>query len=759
VNHPHADWILHVRGASRFVADLPAPEGTVHLAIVPSPVAHGRIVHLDASKARDLPGVLDVFVAADIPGENQIGPMVPDEPLLAEGTVAFAGQPVACVAAESAAAAREAARCIRVECEALPAIFDPREAYAHGSFLGPPRTLVRGDVESAWSQCATVVSGTAETGAQEHVYLETQSALALPAEWGVRLLAATQGPTAVQRAVARILGIPMHRVEVETPRIGGGFGGKEDQATAWAALAALAAWRLGRPARLVLDRGEDMRMTGKRHPYLADFRIGLASDGRLVAYDVLFLQNGGAAADLSPAILERTLLHATGPYRIPHVRIRAASCRTNLPPNTAFRGFGAPQAAFAMEAALRKAAEASGLDAHVLQERNLLDEGDLFPYGMPAEGPTARRCWEALHTRCDVAGRRAAIAARNEADPRRKKGCAVMPICFGIAFTNTMLNQASALVHVYTDGSVGVSTAAVEMGQGVNMKLRGIAARALGVGLRRVKIEAANTTRVANTSPTAASSAADLNGNAVRIACEDLARRMRAFAARELGVDPAGLAWQDERFHLAGAPTAWDWETIAARMHAARCGLSALAHFATPALRFDRSTGEGRPFFYHTWGAAFVEATLDTRLGTYTVDAVRMVHDVGRSLDPRIDLGQAEGALAQGIGWVTSEEIVFDESGRLRTDGMTTYKVPDLFAAPAEVEVVFLDSENPRGLYGSKAIGEPPFLYGIGAYFALLEAIRAHRPDLRAEYRAPMTPERALRLLTLPAEAEASRAP
>jgi xanthine dehydrogenase large subunit len=745
------DAILHVRGESRFVDDEPLPANALYAVVVVSPEAHGRLLGIETAAAETAAGVCAVVTSRDVPGTNQIGNIVPDEPLLADGAVHFAGQPIALVVAVTEAAARHAARLVKVRIEPLPAILNPREAYARGELIVPQRTFALGDVDQAWSECDVVVSGRADSGAQEHVYLETQAAVARPVEGGgLHVLSATQSPTGVQRVIARVLGLPMHRVEVEVRRLGGGFGGKEDQATAWAALAALAAWKIQRPVRLVLRRHEDMRWTGKRHPYSSDFKIGLKRDGRIVAYEVFFHQNAGAAADLSPAVLERTLFHATNSYFIPNVRATAASCRTNLPPNTAFRGFGGPQGMFVMESAICAAAKALGVEPAAIQGNNLLRAGDELPYGMKLGTPTLRRCWAEAEERFDLPAMRRRVAGFNAAHRLEKKGLALMPVCFGIAFTNTFMNQAGALVHVYSDGSVAVSTAAVEMGQGTNMKLRQVAASTLGVGLDRIRMESTSTARVANTSPTAASAAPDLNGNATRLACLSILTRLKDVAAKTLNVGSSGnIEVREERVWLAGKPAELDWLKLVTAAHLGRINLSAQAHYATPGLHFDKATGKGEPFAYHAVGVAIVEATVDCLRGTAGVDIVRVVHDAGRSLNALVDRGQVEGGVMQGIGWMTMEEVLYDGRGQLRSDTLTTYKVPDFHSAPREMAVHFLEEpEGPAGILGAKTVGEPPFMYGIGAYFAVLEAMRAFEPGLKPFFNAPLTSEKILMRLT-----------
>jgi xanthine dehydrogenase large subunit len=746
----HSDLDLHSRGQARFVDDLSEPEGMLHAVVLGSPVAHGRILRLETESARQSPGVRAVLTAADIPGTNQIGTLAADEPLLAEKTVDFAGQPVVLVLAESERQARVALARLELEIEELPAMLDPRQAKQQGQLIVPPRTFCLGDVETAWEKCDHVIEGTVASGGQEHLYLETQGSLALPGERGaVKVISSTQSPTGVQRVIARILGLDMHQVEVEVTRLGGAFGGKEDQATAWAALAALGAASCSAPVKLVLHRHEDMVYTGKRHPYTSDFRIGLDAGGKILAYEVEFYQNAGAAADLSPAILERTLFHCTASYYVPNVRATAYCCRTNILPNTAFRGFGGPQGMFVIEAALIKAAGVLGVTPVELQEKNLLKEGDTFPYGMKARRCSAPLCWQEAKSRYDYEQVRHRVETFNNTHELQKKGLALMPVCFGISFTNTMLNQGGALVHVYTDGSVSVSTGAVEMGQGVKYKILEIAARVFSIDRPRVKVESTSTLRVANTSPTAASTGTDLNGKAVEIACRAILGRLKEAAAQELGVpDPAKVEIRDEQLFWDGKKTELDWAGLIPRVYARRINLSAQAHYATPGIYFDKTREKGEPFSYHAYGTALCEVTVDCLRGIYQVDAVKVVHDLGPSLAPQVDLGQAEGGIVQGIGWLTLEEVLYTDEGKLLTNTLSTYKVPDIYHTPKEMEVYFLEGrENPLGVYNSKAIGEPPLMYGIGVFFALLAAIQAFRPKLDIAVVAPLTPERVLMTL------------
>lgn len=741
------DSIKHVRGESQFVDDFIPFEKILYGYVFYSPVAHGLIKSLDLTEANSFSGVKYIFTYKDIPGQNQVGGIIQDEELFAEDKVEFIGQPIALIVAEDFLIAKKAAKKIKLEVEELEPIFDPREAYEKGSLIMPPRIFSLGNIEEAWQKCEYIVEGNVESGAQEHLYLETQGAIAFPIEnESIKILSSTQNPTHVQRIAARVLGTSMNKIEVDVLRLGGGFGGKEDQATHWAVMAALAAKKLKSPVKIILPRQEDMRLTGKRHPYSSDFKIGLDKNGKILAYEVTFYQNAGAAADLSPAILERTLFHTTNTYYIPNVKATAISCKTNLPPNTAFRGFGGPQAMFVMESALFKASQVTGIDYHELQKINLLKEGDEFPYGQRAKNCRAKICYETLEKKYDVEKIKFQINDFNQKSKFVKKAYSIMPICFGISFTSTFLNQASALVHIYTDGSVGISTAAVEMGQGVNAKLLEIAAKMFSISRSRIKIETTNTTRAANTSPTAASKAADLNGFALMEACEIILKRLKKFASQILSVDNENkIEIKNEWVYVNGEKSELSWNELIQKAYLNRISLSAQAHHATPDVYFDREKSKGEPFAYHVYGTALIEVTVDCLRGTYKIDSVKVIHDLGESLHPLVDLGQVEGGIVQGLGWMTLEEVIYNEKGKLITDALSTYKVPDIYFAPENIEVYFLeDSPNPFGPFKSKAVGEPPFMYGIGSYFAILKAMISFNPELEIKFNAPMTNERVL---------------
>ncbi|MCI5150916.1 MAG: xanthine dehydrogenase, partial [Candidatus Electrothrix sp. MAN1_4] len=468
---------------------------------------------------------------------------------------------------------------------------------------------------------------------------------------GLKIISSTQSPTDVQRIVARILDWSMHQVEVDVVRLGGGFGGKQEQATAWAAMASLAACKLKKPVKIILRRDEDIRITGKRHPYSSDFTIGLTQDGKIMGYEVTFYQNVGAKADLSTIILDKTLFYSTGSYYIPNVTATGMSCRTHLPPNTAMRGFGAPQGNFVIECAIFKAAQKMGVDPFIIQKKNLLSYGDTLIYGMKVKSNQAGTCWECAEKKYDIEKVRCDIKEFNSLNTNKKKGLALMPICFGVSFETTFMNQASALVHIYTDGSVSVSTAAVEMGQGITAKMRQVAARIFSLPLEKIKIESTNTARIANSSPTAASCSADLNGKATQSACLSILDRLKKFSARQLEAATSDhIEIKNEVVMLQGEPTVWKWDELITEAYLHRINLSEHAYYATPDIYFDKKTKKGKPFSYHVFGTAAVEVTLDCLRGTYCIDSVKVAHDFAKSLNPLIDLGQVEGGIVQGLG-------------------------------------------------------------------------------------------------------------
>ena len=736
----------HVTGRSIYIDDIPEQAGTLYGAVVLAPVAHGIIKSIDFTAAQNMHGVVKILTPADIPGENQIGSIIQDEQLFAEDEIHFMNQPVALVLAIDEETAWLAAEKVNFEIDEKKAVTSAREAAANQSFLVPPRTFKQGNIDGSWNECNYVIEGSATSGGQEHLYLETQGSYAVPGENGnIKIYSSTQGPTAIQKITARVLGYPMHKIEVDVNRLGGGFGGKEDQATPWAVMAALGAYVTGKAVKLILPRHIDLMITGKRHPYEYDFKIGLTKELKIVAFQADYFQNGGAATDLSPAIMERTLFHITNAYYIPNVSGTVYSCRTNLPPNTAFRGFGAPQAMFLIETAIAKAAEKIGVNAIDIQRKNLIRAGETFPYGQAPDQDNALAVWKQFDKSFNIADLVNEVEDFNKVNLIRKKGFSLTPVCFGISFTNTTMNQARALVHIYQDGSIGVSTGAVEMGQGVNTKMMQVAATILSVDVSRVKIETTNTTRVANTSPTAASSGADLNGKAVEIACNKLKERLVVVAAELLETDVSKIEIKDEQILNKGKVSGLSWEELVMEAHLARVGLTENGHYATPEIHFDKTKEKGHPFAYYVFGMAGTVVTVDTIRGTYEIEKVDIVHDFGKSMNRIIDHGQIEGAVVQGIGWVTMEEIAFNEKGRLLSNSLSTYKVPDIYSAPKEINIEDLKTEgNENAILKSKAVGEPPFNYGIGAFLAIQNAMKAFRKDYHLNMNAPITHEKVL---------------
>jgi xanthine dehydrogenase large subunit len=742
------DSIRHVKGESLFIDDLSIPSSALFCAVYASPIAHGKIISINLDEVKTSEGVVAVFTHSDIPGENQIGGIIQDEKLLASDHVHFIGEPIALIVAKTQSFARLAVKKVKAEYEKLDVITEPKDAFLKGSLITKePKVYICGNVDDVWDKCDFIVEDTVESGGQEHLYLETQSSISFPTEGnGLKIISSTQNPSAIQRTAAKVLNIPANQIESEVGRLGGGFGGKEDQATAWACLTALAAFKLKKPVKIILSRQDDMRMTGKRHPYTSDYKIGFSKEGKILAYEVTYYQNSGAAADLSTAILDRTLAHCTNSYFIPNVKATGWCCKTNLPPNTAFRGFGGPQGMFVIESAIHKASKLLGLEPFQIQASNLFEEGDEFPYGQKIENGKAKECWERMFAKYNIESVKREIAEFNSENKLFKKGFALMPICFGISFTNTMLNQASALVHVYSDGSVGISTGAIEMGQGVNMKIRQVAANIFNIDVSRIKTETTNTTRNANTSATAASSGADLNGNATAIACNAIIKRLINFYAEKNNVtDVNSIEIRNEKLFVNGNEQKYNWTDLIKNAYLNRIDLSEHSFYATPEIFFDTKTNKGKPFAYHVYGTALFVSKVDCLRGIYEIESVKIVHDFGQSINKVIDRSQAEGALMQGIGWMTLEEIIYNSDGKLLTDNLSTYKVPDINFTPKEIVIEFLENSfNKPGPMNSKAIGEPPFMYGIGAYFSIRNAVEAFNSSDGIKYTAPLTPERVL---------------
>ena len=721
----------HVAGSARYVDDLPEPPGTLHLAFGLAADGHARLTGLDLDAVRAAPGVVAVFTAADIPGENNVGPVFHDDRLFAEDEILYPGQPLFVVAATSNRAARVAARLAKVETETLPALVTIAEALDANSELEPPQRMTRGDVDPALEGAMHRLTGSLSMGGQEHFYLEGQAALAVPGESGdLHVVSSTQHPSEVQHLIAALLGLKSADVTVEVRRMGGAFGGKETQAAAYAAACALVCAKTGRPAKIRADRDDDMAMTGKRHDFTVDYDVGFDGEGRIEGVRIVLASRCGATADLSLAVNDRAMFHADNCYYFPAVEIVSRRLRTHSVSNTAFRGFGGPQGMMAIERVLDAIAFHLGRDPLAVRRANLYGPGrDVTPYHQTVEDNVAPEIIAELAEQAGYAARREAAASFNARHRILKKGLALTPVKFGISFTTTHLNQAGALVLVYADGSIHLNHGGTEMGQGLMIKVAQVVADVFAVPIESVKIEATRTDKVPNTSATAASSGSDLNGLAAKQAAETIRRRLDAFAATQPGSE------------------SWTFAELCRRAHLARIPLSATGFYATPKIQYDRASHRGRPFLYYAYGAALSEVVIDTLTGEHRVVAVDILHDVGRSLNPAIDLGQIEGGFIQGMGWLTTEELVFDERGRLLTHSPSTYKIPTASDRPARMDIkIWQRGENvEETIHRSKAVGEPPLMLAISVFSALTQAVAAAAPGKGLpKLDAPATPERIL---------------
>jgi xanthine dehydrogenase large subunit len=744
---PHDSAALHVSGAADYTDDLPEPRGTLHVALGVSPVAHGRLKTLDVDLVRAAPGVLDVIAAADIPGENDVGPIQHDDPIFAAGLVQFVGQPVFAVAATSVNAARRAARLARFDIELLPAILTIDAALAAQSWVLPPVHVTRGDAAAAIRAAPHRLQGRARSGGQDHFYLEGQIALAVPRErGGMQIWTSTQHPGEVQQMVARALGISAHDVVVECRRMGGGFGGKETQMSLFACVAALLARRNGRAAKLRLDRDDDMRSTGKRHAFQYAWDVGFDDQGRILGLDLTLASRCGFSADLSGPINDRAVFHSDNTYWLPDVALHSYRCKTNTVSDTAFRGFGGPQGMFPIELVIDEIARALGLDPLDVRQANFYGtaSNNVAPYGMVIEDNVAPELVAQLETTSRYRERRQEIAAWNRASPVIKRGLALTPVKFGISFTATHYNQAGALLHLYSDGTLLLNHGGTEMGQGLFTKVAQVVAQELGVPMTAVRVSAADTSKVPNASPTAASSGSDINGMAARNAARELRLRLAEFAARKFACDVAAVAFTDGVVHA--GPHSLPFAELARMAYFARIHLSATGFYATPKIHYDRKTLSGRPFFYFSYGAAVTEVAIDLLTGEHRMLAVDILHDVGRSLNPAIDRGQIEGGFIQGWGWLAMEELWWNGAGELKTHAPSTYKIPTAHDVPAHFRIDFYTEPNrEETIHRSKAVGEPPFMLALSAFQALRDAIASvtdyrHSPCIDA----PATDERIL---------------
>jgi len=745
----HDSAVNHVTGRSTYIDDILEPRGTLHLAPGAADFACGKITKVDLDAVRQAPGVVAVLSAADIPGHNDFSPTHSgDDPVLVEGRVDYFGQPVFAVVAETYEQARAAARLGVIEGEAETPIVSIDEALAKDSYVSDTHVMERGDVKTAMAAAPNTLSGRLDIGGQDHFYLEGQVALAVPAEDGdVYLHSSTQHPSEVQHNVANIMGLPAHAVTVEVRRMGGAFGGKESQPAQWAALAALGATKTGRPVKCRLDRDDDMTMTGKRHEIRGDWAVGFDDEGRILAVDVDMSTRCGYSKDLSDAISDRAMFHFDNAYYLDAVRISCARLKTNTVSNTAFRGFGGPQGMMVGERMIEAVARAVGKDPLDVRKLNFYGgpKRNVTPFHMTVEDFVLDGLVEELEASSEYQRRRDEIKKFNVANPLIKKGLALTPVKFGISFTTTFLNQAGALIHVYKDGSILLNHGGTEMGQGLFMKVAQIVAEEFQVDVGRIKITATNTGKVPNTSATAASSGTDMNGMAALIAARTIKRRLAAFAAREFDCADDDVSFLPNRVNAGNHVLTFD--ELINRAYLGRVQLSATGFYRTPKIHYDRETACGRPFYYFAYGAAVSEVAIDTLTGESRVLGVDILHDVGKSLNPALDVGQIEGGFIQGMGWLTSEELWWNDQGRLMTHAPSTYKIPTCGDRPEHFNVTIWDKGRnvENTVHRSKAVGEPPLMLAISVFHAISDAISslsdyALLPDLDA----PATPERIL---------------
>ncbi len=760
---PHESAIGHVTGAARYTDELAMPSGCLSMMPVLSTLAHARIVQLDVSAARLAEGVIDVITAADIPGLNDTGAIVHDEPLLPTTTVEFYGQALAWIVAKTDAQAISAAKLVRVELAPLPPILSFSDAQAAQAYHMAPKRLIRGDAESALTASPHRLSGTFESGGQDHFYLETHASWAyMDSENLLRVHASTQHPSETQHIVARVLALRQHEVIVSCVRMGGAFGGKETQANAFAALVALAAMRTGKPVRIKLKREADMTLTGKRHPFQTHYDVGFDSDGRITALRAELIADAGWSLDLSPPVLTRAMAHIDNAYYLPHVHLTGLMARTNKVSNTAFRGFGGPQGMLVIEEIISAIARQLDLAPEVVRAHNFYGgktgmelARDHTHYGQPVRdgGLRMQRIWDIALKQGNYPARKQELAAFNQTSPMRKRGLAITPVKFGISFNKVTYNQAGAHVLIYHDGSVHVNHGGTEMGQGLHSKMLAVAARTLGIAQSHIKIMVTSTEKVPNTSATAASAGADLNGQAVKSACDAILARIFAVLRTHWDLqDAIELHCANDQISSACGNQICFKDAVALS-YEARISLAATGFYATPGLSWDMEHNTGHPFYYFSCGAAVSEVEVDGYTGEWRLRAAHLVHDVGDSLNPLIDIGQIEGGFVQGMGWLTMEELVWDAHGRLRTVAPSTYKIPTISEVPdalaGQFSTTLLDNAaQPGVIYGSKAAGEPPLMLAISVREALRDAVAAFAitPSCAPiKLDCPSTPEAILR--------------
>jgi len=741
----HESAERHVNGEAIYIDDRLEFPNQLHLYPVLSEVAHGLIKHIALQQCSELAGVERVFVAADIPGDPDIGPVLPGDPLLAEDKVEYVGQVIAVVAASSMEIARAGASLVKVEIEALPAILDVKQAHAQQHYVMEPHRHSIGDAQAALSKAPHTLSGELLIGGQEHFYLETQICSTVPTEEGGMLVfASTQHPSEVQKLVAQVIGVPLNKVMVDMRRMGGGFGGKETQAAQPACLAALVSKLTGKPCKMRLSRELDMRMTGKRHPFVVQFEVGFTDQGLLAGLKLDLLADCGYSPDLSGSIVDRAMFHSDNAYYLGNADITGYRCKTHRASNTAYRGFGGPQGMVAIENIMDQIAGALQLDPLQVRKLNYygIDERNLTHYGQIVTGNLLQEMTQQLEESCEYSARRRKIELFNRQQPIMKKGLALTPVKFGISFTATFLNQAGALVHIYTDGSIHLNHGGTEMGQGLNTKVAQIVAEEFQVDIDNIYVSATNTDKVPNTSPTAASSGADLNGKAAQNAARTIKTRLLEFAAKEYDIAVEKIIFINN--HVKLGDRVISFTQLVQQAYFAQVSLSSTGFYRTPKIFYDRDAAFGTPFYYYSFGMACSEVVIDTLTGEYKVLRTDILHDVGDSLNPRIDIGQVEGGFIQGMGWMTTEELVWDDTGKLLTSNPMSYKIPAITDIPNDFRVKLLENrQNPEDtVFHSKAVGEPPFMLAISVWCALKDAVASigdHKHPLQID--SPATPE------------------
>ncbi len=747
VAEPHESAHLHVTGEALYTDDIPLPEGTLHAAIGISERPHARLRKVDLSRVRAAPGVVAVLTAPDIPGENNHGPVVHDDPIFAENVVEYAGQSIFAVVATSVEAARKAARLAVIDYEDLEPVLDVKTAIARQSFVMPTRTLTRGEPEAKIRAAPHRLQGELSVGGQEHFYLEGQIGVAVPGEDRTMLIySSTQHTSEVQRLVAHCLGLSAKDVVVICRRMGGGFGGKETQPALLACIAALGALKTGKPVKLRLDRDADMLITGKRHPFDLAYDVGFDDEGRIRGIRMTMSSNCGRSADLSDAVNVRAMFHGDNCYYLPDVEIVSHRCKTHQPSHTAFRGFGGPQGMMLIECVLDDIARYLGGDPLDIRRNNFYgkESRNVTPYGMVVEDNIIEALVEELTRQSAYYARHQEIDDFNAKSTSLKRGLALTPVKFGISFTATHLNQAGALIHVYSDGSILLNHGGTEMGQGLHTKVAQVVAQEFQVDLARIRCSATDTSKVPNTSATAASSSSDLNGKAAQAAAQTIKRRLIEFAAAKYGVRDDEVSFAAGKVHVGS--TTLEFADLVWQAFLARVSLSATGYYATPKIGYDVKTLTGRPFFYFCYGAAVSEVVIDTLTGESRLLRVDILHDVGESLNPAIDMGQVEGGFIQGVGWLTSEELWWDAQGRLMTHAPSTYKIPTAQDWPRTFNVNLIPWGRNRedSIYHSKAVGEPPLMLAMSVFHAIRDAIAAAAGGGLPRLDAPATPERIL---------------